>query len=49
MGDYPTLGKDAARRIPGARLVEIAVAGHIPQIDSFAKYVRALLDFMAGV
>lgn len=48
MGDYPSLGKAAAKRIPGARLVEIQEAGHIPQVDSFQKYIRALLDFIAG-
>jgi pimeloyl-ACP methyl ester carboxylesterase len=48
LGDYPALGKAAARRIPGARLVEIAEAGHLPQVDSFPKYVRALLEFIAG-
>jgi pimeloyl-ACP methyl ester carboxylesterase len=48
MGDYPTLGRAAARRIPRASLVEIEEAGHLPQVDSFAKYVRALLDFIAG-
>ncbi len=48
MGDYPSLGRAAARRIPGARLVEIPEAGHIPQVESFPKYVRALLDFLAG-
>jgi pimeloyl-ACP methyl ester carboxylesterase len=48
MGDYPALGKSAARRIPGARLVEIPESGHLPQVDSFPKYVRALLDFVAG-
>lgn len=47
MGDYPALGKAAARRIPGARLVEIAEAGHLPQVDSFPKYIRTLLDFIA--
>ncbi|MET0624758.1 MAG: alpha/beta hydrolase [Pyrinomonadaceae bacterium] len=48
LGDYPALGRAAARRIPGARLVEIPEAGHIPQVDAFAKYARALLDFIAG-
>jgi pimeloyl-ACP methyl ester carboxylesterase len=49
MGDYPALGRAAARRIPNARLVEIAEAGHLPQVDAFPKYVRALLDFIGGV
>jgi len=48
MGDYPALGRAAARRIPRARLVEIEEAGHIPQVDAFAKYIRALSDFVAG-
>ena len=48
MGDYPALGRAAARSIPGARLVEIQEAGHIPQVESFPKYIRALLDFIAG-
>ncbi|HWS53023.1 MAG TPA: alpha/beta hydrolase [Pyrinomonadaceae bacterium] len=48
MGDYPALGKAAARRIPGARLVEFAESGHLPQVDAFPKYIRALLDFVAG-
>jgi pimeloyl-ACP methyl ester carboxylesterase len=45
LGDYPALGKEAARRIPGARLVEIPEAGHLPQVDSFEEYSKALLDF----
>jgi pimeloyl-ACP methyl ester carboxylesterase len=48
MGDYPALGKAAARLIPDARLVEIPEAGHIPQVDSFQKYSQALLDFIAS-
>lgn len=46
MGDYPTLGKAVAKRIPNARLVEIQEAGHLPQVESFPKYVQALLDFI---
>jgi pimeloyl-ACP methyl ester carboxylesterase len=37
----------APDHIPRAKLVEIAEAGHLPQVDSFAKYARALLDFIA--
>jgi pimeloyl-ACP methyl ester carboxylesterase len=48
MGDYPALGRAAARRIPNARLVEIPEAGHLPQVETFPKYIRALLDFIAG-
>jgi pimeloyl-ACP methyl ester carboxylesterase len=48
MGDYPALGKSAAARIPGARLVEIAEAGHLPQVDAFDTYFAALSTFLAG-
>jgi pimeloyl-ACP methyl ester carboxylesterase len=46
LGNYPALGKAAARRIPNARLVEIAEAGHLPQVSSFEKYIQALTDFI---
>lgn len=46
MGNYPMLGKATARLIPNAHLVEIAEAGHLPQVDSFQKYIQALLDFI---
>lgn len=49
MCDYPAPGRAAALRIPRARLVEIGETGHLPQVDSFAKYVRAPLDFIAGL
>jgi pimeloyl-ACP methyl ester carboxylesterase len=48
LGDYPALGKAAAQRIPGAQLVEIPEAGHLPQVDAFEKYSRALLDFLGA-
>lgn len=48
MGDYPALGRAAARRITGARLVELAESGHVPQVDAFPKYIGALLDFISG-
>jgi pimeloyl-ACP methyl ester carboxylesterase len=46
LGDYPALGKAAAKRIPGARLVEIGDAGHLPQVEAFPTYSKALLDFI---
>lgn len=46
LGNFPVLGKRAARAIPGAQLVELAAAGHLPQVDSFPEYERALLGFL---
>jgi pimeloyl-ACP methyl ester carboxylesterase len=48
MGNYPVLGRAAAKRIPDARLVEIADAGHLPQVEAFPQYIRALLDFVGS-
>jgi pimeloyl-ACP methyl ester carboxylesterase len=47
LGDFPVLGKKAARAILGAKLVEIPEAGHLPQVDSFPVYEKALLHFLA--
>ncbi len=46
MGDYPRLGKETARRIPGADLVEIQGVGHVPQVEAFPAFEKALLEFL---
>jgi pimeloyl-ACP methyl ester carboxylesterase len=43
LGDYPRLGKEAARRIPHAKLVEFPDLGHAPQIQDPAQFHQALL------
>jgi pimeloyl-ACP methyl ester carboxylesterase len=43
LGDYPRLGKEAARRFPRAKLVEFADLGHAPQIQDPARFHEALL------
>lgn len=48
MGNYPVLGRRAARLIPGAKLVEIQNSGHLPQVEAFPAYEKALLDFLAN-
>jgi pimeloyl-ACP methyl ester carboxylesterase len=45
LGNYPVLGRTAAKRIPNARLIEIAEAGHLPQVEAFQTYIRELLAF----
>ncbi len=44
LGDYPALGRAAARAIPGARLVEFADLGHSPQVQDPARFNAALLQ-----
>lgn len=46
MGDYPRLGREAKRRIPGARLVELPGVGHVPQVEASLRWEEALLDFL---
>ena len=46
MGDYPRLGKEAQRRIPGAELVELPGVGHVPQVEAFPAFEKALLGFV---
>lgn len=44
LGDYTQLGKDAARAIPGAKLVEFEDLGHSPQIQAPERFHEALLE-----
>jgi pimeloyl-ACP methyl ester carboxylesterase len=46
LGDYPALGRKAAAAIPGAKLVEIAGVGHLPQVEAFDAYAEALAGFL---
>lgn len=46
LGDYPALGRKAAQAIPGARLVELKDVGHLPQVEAFDAYRKAVLDFL---
>jgi pimeloyl-ACP methyl ester carboxylesterase len=44
LGDYPVLGKRAAERIRGSKLIEFPELGHAPQIQDPAAFHRALLE-----
>ncbi len=43
LGNYPTLGKRAARAIPDATLVEFDGLGHSPQVEDPVRFNAALL------
>jgi pimeloyl-ACP methyl ester carboxylesterase len=47
LGDYPALGRKAARAIPGATLVAVKDAGHLPQVEAFDVYIRAVNEFLS--
>ncbi len=46
MGLYNELGKETARQIPDARLVELDDVGHLPHIEVFDRFIGPLLDFL---
>ena len=48
LGNYPQLGKAAARDIPEAKLVELENVGHIPHLEAPGRFHKPLLDFLAG-
>jgi pimeloyl-ACP methyl ester carboxylesterase len=46
LGNYPELGKKATAAIPGAKLIEIPGAGHLPQVEAFQAYSQSLTGFL---
>jgi pimeloyl-ACP methyl ester carboxylesterase len=46
LGDYSQLGKRAHAAIPASRLVELPGVGHLPQVEAFDAYSRALSEFL---
>ncbi|MHA6914906.1 alpha/beta fold hydrolase [Ralstonia pseudosolanacearum] len=48
LGNYPELGRAAARAIPHATLVEFPDAGHAPQIQVPVALHNALLEWLAS-
>lgn len=47
LGHYNVLGKQVARLIPGARLIEFPGMGHAPQMEAPAKFNQTLIDDLA--
>jgi pimeloyl-ACP methyl ester carboxylesterase len=47
LGNYPELGRDAARRIPNAKLIEFPHLGHAPQIQAPDEFHAALLKILS--
>jgi pimeloyl-ACP methyl ester carboxylesterase len=47
LGQYPQLGRAAARDIPRSRLVELRNVGHIPHLEAPEQFHSALLDFLS--
>lgn len=46
LGQYPELGKAAARDIPNATLLELTNISHIPHLEAPEKFHEALINFL---
>ncbi|PZR23797.1 MAG: alpha/beta hydrolase [Flavobacterium psychrophilum] len=46
LGNYPLLGKETAKKIPNAVLVEIENTGHLPHIEVYDKFITPLKEFL---
>lgn len=49
LGQYPQLGKQAAKDIPDCKLIELPNVGHIPHLDVPEQFNRDLRAFLQGV
>jgi len=46
LGNYPVLGRDTAKKIKNATLVEIDNVGHLPHIEAYDKFIVPLKEFL---
>jgi pimeloyl-ACP methyl ester carboxylesterase len=48
LGNYPVLGKAAAKAIPGAKLIEFPDLGHAPQMSDPVGFDKALIGWLSN-
>jgi pimeloyl-ACP methyl ester carboxylesterase len=48
MGNFPELGRFAAKTIPNAKLLELSGIGHIPHHEAPEQFEKALLEFLSS-
>ncbi|GGK69949.1 alpha/beta fold hydrolase [Rufibacter glacialis] len=48
LGNYPLLGKETAKKIKNAKLVELENVGHLPHIEAYERFIQPLLAFLRG-
>lgn len=48
LGNYPVLGRQTAKKIPNAKLVEIDGVGHLPHIEEYKLFIKPLKEFLKG-
>ncbi|MCE7066956.1 alpha/beta fold hydrolase [Dyadobacter sp. CY326] len=47
LGNYPVLGRETAKKIPQAKLVEIPGTGHLPHIEAYDQFIAPLISFLS--
>jgi pimeloyl-ACP methyl ester carboxylesterase len=48
MGNFPQLGKQAAKDIPSSKLIELDGVGHIPHLEAPDRFHAPLLEFLSA-
>lgn len=46
LGNYPELGRATARAIPNAKLIELNGIGHVPHLEAYDQFWKALSEFL---
>jgi len=46
LGNYPALARQTQAQIPGSQLVLLPQSGHVPQMDDWPAYLKALTGFL---
>jgi pimeloyl-ACP methyl ester carboxylesterase len=46
MGNYPELGRTTVAAIPNAKLVPLEGVGHVPHLEAYDLFWRAVYDFL---
>jgi pimeloyl-ACP methyl ester carboxylesterase len=46
LGNYPLLGRETAKKIKNAKLIEIEGVGHLPHIEEYATFIKPLKEFL---
>ncbi|HEY7161493.1 MAG TPA: alpha/beta hydrolase, partial [Acidobacteriota bacterium] len=46
MGNYPELGRAAADAIPNAKLIPLEGVGHVPHLEAYDSFWKAVYDFL---
>lgn len=46
LGNYPLLGRITQQKIANSKLVELEGVGHLPHVESFEAFIKAVLGFL---